>query len=37
MFDLNKKGEKKNWILEIHFVDKAKEIGGFLNNYWHNI
>ena len=29
MFDLNKKGEKKNWILEIHFVDKAKEIGGF--------
>ena len=29
MFDLNKKGEKKNWILEIHFVDKEKEIGGF--------
>ena len=29
MFDLNKKGEKKNWILEIHFVDKEKKIGGF--------
>ena len=29
MFGLNKKGEKKNWILEIHFVDKEKEIGGF--------
>ena len=29
MFDLNKKGEKKHWILEIHFVDKEKEIGGF--------
>ena len=30
MFDLNKKGEKKNWILEIHFVDKEKKIGGFI-------
>ncbi|MDA8807445.1 aminopeptidase P family protein [Flavobacteriaceae bacterium] len=29
MFDLNKKGEKKNWILEIHFIDKEKKIGGF--------
>jgi len=29
MFDLNKNGEKKHWILEIHFVDKEKEIGGF--------
>ena len=29
MFGLNKKGEKKHWILEIHFVDKEKEIGGF--------
>jgi len=29
MFDLNKKGDKKNWILEIHFVDKEKKIGGF--------
>ena len=29
MFGLNKKGKKKNWILEIHFVDKEKEIGGF--------
>jgi hypothetical protein len=22
---LNKKGDKKNWILEIHFVDKEKK------------
>ena len=29
MFGLNNKGEKKHWILEIHFVDKEKEIGGF--------
>jgi Xaa-Pro dipeptidase len=29
MFGLNKKGLKKNWILEIHFVDEKKEIGGF--------
>ena len=29
MFDLNKEGEKKNWILEIHFINKEKEIGGF--------
>ena len=27
--DLNAKGEKKNWILEIHFVDRNKKIGGF--------
>ena len=33
MFDLNKKGEKKNWILEIHFVDKEKKIGGFFEQY----
>jgi hypothetical protein len=29
MNDLNAKGEKKNWILEIHFVDRDKKIGGF--------
>ena len=26
---LDQKGEERNWILEIHFVDKEKEIGGF--------
>ena len=29
MNELNAKGEKKNWILEIHFVDRNKKIGGF--------
>lgn len=29
MFAPNKKGELREWILEIHFVDKVKEIGGF--------
>ena len=29
MHEKNLKGEKRNWILEIHFVDKKKEIGGF--------
>ena len=29
MYDLNAKGERKNWILEIHFVDTDKKIGGF--------
>ncbi len=27
--DLNKNGEPRNWIIEIHFVDREKEIGGF--------
>ena len=27
MYDLNAKGERKNWILEIHFVDTDKKIG----------
>jgi len=22
-------GQMRHWILEIHFVDRAKEIGGF--------
>ena len=26
---LDQKGEERNWILEIHFVDRKKEIGGF--------
>ncbi len=29
MRDLDLKGEKRHWILEIHFVDKKREIGGF--------
>lgn len=29
MFAPDKNGNKRNWILEIHFVDKEKEIGGF--------
>lgn len=29
MLALDKNGAKREWILEIHFVDRAKEIGGF--------
>jgi hypothetical protein len=29
MFGLDKNGKVRNWILEIHFVDKEKKIGGF--------
>jgi len=29
MFSLDKNGNKRDWILEIHFVDEEKEIGGF--------
>jgi Xaa-Pro dipeptidase len=29
MRSLDDKGQKRHWILEIHFVDKAREIGGF--------
>ena len=29
MFDLDKNGNQRDWILEIHFIDKEKEIGGF--------
>ena len=29
VFELDKNGNKRDWILEIHFVDKEKEIGGF--------
>jgi Xaa-Pro dipeptidase len=29
MRSLNEKGEKRHWILEIHFVDRQREIGGF--------
>jgi hypothetical protein len=29
MFSPGANGEKKEWILEIHFVNREKEIGGF--------
>jgi Xaa-Pro dipeptidase len=29
MFAPDKNGNKRNWILEIHFIDRDKEIGGF--------
>ncbi len=29
MQSLNEKGRKRHWILEIHFVDREHEIGGF--------
>ncbi|HTE07145.1 MAG TPA: M24 family metallopeptidase [Flavitalea sp.] len=29
MFLPDKEGKPRNWILEIHFVDRAKKIGGF--------
>lgn len=29
MFELDANGEKRNWILEMHFVDKEHKIGGF--------
>ena len=29
MRSLDEKGQKRHWILEIHFVDKVREIGGF--------
>ncbi|MGF1555419.1 M24 family metallopeptidase [Paucihalobacter sp.] len=29
MFTVDAKGNKRHWILEIHFVDKKKKIGGF--------
>ena len=29
MFNKDKKGKVRNWILEIHFVDRKKQIGGF--------
>ena len=29
MRSLNEKGQRRNWILEIHFVDRKREIGGF--------
>ena len=29
VFALGKNGTKRDWILEIHFVDEEKEIGGF--------
>ena len=29
MLGYDKKGNVRNWILEIHFVDAEKQIGGF--------
>jgi len=29
MFAPDTNGMKRNWILEIHFVDREKQIGGF--------
>jgi len=29
MRSLNEKGQKRHWILEIHFVDRKRQIGGF--------
>ena len=29
MFDPDKAGNRRDWILEIHYVDKSKKIGGF--------
>lgn len=29
MFALDDKGQKRHWILEIHFIDSDKKIGGF--------
>ena len=29
MYSLDEKGQKRHWILEIHFVDREREIGGF--------
>jgi Xaa-Pro dipeptidase len=29
MNTLDAQGRKRHWIFEIHFVDRAKQIGGF--------
>jgi Xaa-Pro aminopeptidase len=29
MFELDSNGQKRNWILEMHFIDKENKIGGF--------
>jgi Xaa-Pro dipeptidase len=29
MRSVNEKGQKRHWILEIHFVDRERQIGGF--------
>jgi hypothetical protein len=29
MSRLGKDGQKRHWILEIHLVDRARQIGGF--------
>jgi hypothetical protein len=29
MRDLDPEGQERHWIFEIHFVDRARQIGGF--------
>ncbi len=29
MFELDKNGNRRNWILELHFIDKSNKIGSF--------
>lgn len=29
MFDLDINGQERNWILEMHFIDRENKIGGF--------
>jgi Xaa-Pro dipeptidase len=29
MHSLDEKGQRRHWILEIHFVDRKRQIGGF--------
>lgn len=29
MRSLDEQGRKRHWILEIHFIDRQREIGGF--------
>lgn len=29
MFELDKTGKRRDWILEIHYIDRSKKIGGF--------
>lgn len=30
MRSLDKKGHKRHWILEMHLVDRERQIGGFM-------
>lgn len=37
MFNLDQSGNERYWILEIHFVDRKREIGGFFEQILLNI